>query len=176
LLNPSFRFSKKDWLHFIPGILYILYSLVIVITDKLVLHEYYFLADGTDRDFDEWYQVSGFVSMIFYFIAGISYYNKYKKMVVQVVSYADAVLFRWVRNFLMAFLIMLLVRSLFFVLNIFVDMKYWDVWWYFLSFSILFYYIAITGYANSVTARVSFQFNIFNKKEPLMLNYTSSKG
>jgi AraC-like DNA-binding protein len=176
LLNPSFRFSKKDWLHFVPGILYIIYSLVIVITDKLVLHEYYFLADGTDRDFDTWYQVSGFISMIFYFIASISYYNRYKKMVVQVVSYADTVLFRWVKNFLLAFLIILLVRSVFFALNFFFDMKYWDVWWYFLSFSILFYYIAITGYANSVTARVSFQFNVFNNKTPLLLNYTSSTG
>jgi AraC-like DNA-binding protein len=175
-LNPSFRFGKKDWLHFIPGILYLIYSLVIVVTDKLVLQEYYFLADGTDRDFDTWYQVSGFISMIFYFIAGISYYNRYKKMVVQVVSYADTVLFRWVRNFLLAFLIILVVRSIFFVLNLIVDMRYWDVWWYFLAFSILFYYIAITGYANSVTARVSFQLNIFNTKTPLLLNYTSQTG
>ncbi len=42
LLNPSFKFSKKEWLHLLPGILYILYSLVMVITDKVILKRYYF--------------------------------------------------------------------------------------------------------------------------------------
>ena len=50
LLQVDFKFSKKDWIHFAPGLLYLLYSLVIFITDKLVLEEFYFYADGRDKD------------------------------------------------------------------------------------------------------------------------------
>ena len=176
LLNPSFSFSKKDWLHFFPGILYTFYSCIILITDKLIINEYYFLADGEDRDFDTWYQLSGFISMFIYFITSFIYYNRYRKMVIQVVSFADLVSFRWIKNFLLAFLIILIVRSLFFILGLLFDMEYWDVWWYFLAFSLLFYYIAINGYANSVVARLSFSIDIFNNKKPLLLFYKSANN
>jgi hypothetical protein len=37
LLQPSFKFQRKDWLHFIPAILYAIYSLIVWITDILIL-------------------------------------------------------------------------------------------------------------------------------------------
>lgn len=156
LFNPSFRFGKKDWLHLLPGLLYLLFSAVMVITDKLVLQDYYFLASGADPDFDTWYQLSGFVSMIIYFLLSLRYYQLYRKLMMQVISYADHVLFRWVRNFLVAFLVMLALRLLFFVLGELMDFAYKGFWWYFLFFGISFYYIAITGYANSIETKVPF--------------------
>jgi len=157
LLNPSFRFGKKEWLQLIPGFLYLLFSGVIVITDQWVLGDYYFLASGADPDFDTWYQLSGFISMMVYFILSLRYYLLYRKLMVQVISYADSVLFRWIRNFLLAFLVMLCCRLLFFVLGELFDLAYRGFWWYFLFFGILFYYIAITGYANSIETKVPFR-------------------
>lgn len=157
LLNPSFRFGKKEWLQLVPGLLYVLYSLVMVTTDKLVLGDYYFLASGTDPDFETWYQLTGFVSMLVYFLLSFRYYQLYRKLMVQVISYADSVLFRWIRNFLLAFLVMLAFRLLFFVLGEIFDLAYKGFWWYFLFFGILFYYIAITGYANSIETKVPFR-------------------
>lgn len=157
LFNPSFRFGRKDWLHLLPGILYLLFSAVMFITDKLVLKDYYFLANGADPDFDTWYQLTGFVSMIIYFFLSLRYYQLYRKLMMQVISYADHVLFRWVRNFLVAFLVMLILRLLFFVLGELMDYAYKGFWWYFLFFGISFYYIAITGYANSIETKVPFR-------------------
>jgi AraC-like DNA-binding protein len=157
LFNPSFRFGRKDWLHLLPGLLYLLFNAVMVITDKLVLQDYYFLASGTDPDFDTWYQLSGFASMIIYFLLSLRYYRLYRKLMMQVISYADHVLFRWVRNFLVAFLVMLALRLLFFVLGELMDFAYKGFWWYFLFFGISFYYIAITGYANSIETKVPFR-------------------
>ncbi len=157
LFNPSFRFGRKEGLHLIPGILYLLFSAVMFITDKLVLKKYYFLATGTDPDFDTWYQLTGFVSMIIYFFLSLRYYQLYRKLMMQVISYADQVLFRWVRNFLVAFLVMLILRLLFFVLGELMDFAYRGFWWYFLFFGISFYYIAITGYANSIETKVPFR-------------------
>jgi AraC-like DNA-binding protein len=174
LLNPSFRFGKKQWLHLIPGILYLLFSLVMVATDKVVLKKYFFLANGQDPDFDTWYQLTGFASMLFYFILSIRYYSLYKKLIVQVISYADVVMFRWVRNFLLAFLLILIIRFCFYVSSLFMDTSYFSTWWYFLAFAIIFYYIAITGYANSIETKIAFKPNLVSYRSALLLNYFPS--
>ena len=174
LLNPSFRFWKKEWLHFLPGILYLIFSIVMLITDKLVLKKYLFLANGEDPDFDTWYQVTGFLSMLFYFFLSLRYYNVYKRFIVQAISYANIVMFRWVRNFLLAFLLMLIVRFGFYILDFFIDRSYGDTWWYFLMFAIIFYYIAITGYANSVETKIAFKPHLLSQRPTLLLNYNPS--
>ena len=171
LLNPSFKFSKKEWLHLLPGIVYILYSIIMVVTDKLILKEYYFLADGIDRDFDAWYQYCGFASMLFYFLISMRYYGLFKKLMKQVISYADTVLFKWVRNFLSAFLSIQILQIIFFILskiNPFFG-EYIGSWWYFFIFSIIFYYIAITGYSNSIETKVPFKLNLLKYKPTLLL-------
>jgi AraC-like DNA-binding protein len=165
-------------LHLLPGILYLLYSLVIFVTDKLVLHQYYFLADQADPDFDLWYQAIGFLSMFIYFLLSLRYYNGYKKLMVQVVSYADVVLFKWIKNFLYAFLFMLIIRLLFYIASffpVFQQMRYMGDWWQFFSFALIFYYIAIEGFSNSIETKVPFKFNLLNNKPALLLHYASAE-
>ncbi len=174
LLNPSFRFGKKEWLQLLPGMLYLVFTLVVVVTDKLILKKYFFLANGEDPDFDTWYQLTGFLSMLIYFFVSLRYYNIYKKIIVQAISYANKVMFRWIRNFLLAFLLMLVVRVVFYILDLFVDRSYGDTWWYFLMFAIIFYYIAITGYGNSVEAKIAFRPHLLRYRPTLLLNYDST--
>jgi AraC-like DNA-binding protein len=176
LLNPSFKFKGRHWWHLVPAILYLLFSIIMVVTDKIVLKRYYFLADGVDPDFDKWYQYAGFVSMAGYFIISLRYYNVYRRIIVQIVSYADTVLFRWVKNFLLSFLLMLLAQVLFYILSaLFPKLNgYIGSWWYFLSFALIFYYIAITGYSNAIQTRVSFHIeHLLTYKPALLLHYQS---
>lgn len=177
LLNPHFRFGKKECWHLLPGIGYGLFSLAMLVTDKLVLHQYYFLAGGEDPDFDQWYQIAGFVSMVFYFLLSLRYYNLYRSMIVQVISYAELVMFRWVKNFLLAFLLMLVLRLLFFVAGLFPvfnQLAYTGPWWEYFSFALIFYYIAITGYSNNRVAKVPFKLNLISNKKILLLSSTNS--
>ncbi len=172
LLNPYFKFGKNEWVHLIPGILYLLFSLVMVVTDKIILKKYYFLAGGLDPDFDTWYQLAGFASMFIYFLLSLRYYNLYKKMIVQVISYADVVQFKWVHNFLRAFLIILIVRLLFFIATIipaFEKLSYVGPWWEYFSFAIIFYYIAITGYSNIIKTKVPFKLNLLGYQKSTLL-------
>jgi AraC-like DNA-binding protein len=171
LLNPGFRFGKKEWLHLVPGILYLLFSLVMLVTDKWILDRYYFLADGQDPDFDAWYQLSGLALMMGYLVLSLRYYLLYRKWVVQVISYAELVMFRWIRNFLLAFLLMLLFRFGFYVASFFMDTDYWSTWWYFLLFAIIFYYIAIVGYSNSVETKVTFSPGLLGYRRQMVLEY-----
>lgn len=176
LLNPAFRFGKKEVLHLIPGILYLIYNLAIVVYDKLILGDYYFYQSGMDKDFDSWYQYSGQISMVFYFILSIRYYNLYKKLIVQVASNADAVLFQWIKNYLIAFLLMLLLPFLFDTLAHFFPSQnqYKGSWWFYLAYSLVLYYIAITGYANAVETKIGFKLAGFDKSQIFLLDENKS--
>lgn len=158
LLDKDFKLSKKHYLHFLPAVLYLLYSLVIFVTDKIILEEFYFYADGRDKDLVFWYQLAGLISKLVYLLLSLTYYRIYRKFIVQEVSFADEVLFKWIRHFLLAFAFILLLRVFFFILN-----PEWgefgSKYWYYLCFSILFYFIAITGYSNTVRSAVSFDTN-----------------
>lgn len=176
LLNPSFRLTKKNFLHLIPGILYVLYIVSIWIYDKYIFHGYYFYRDGMDKDFENWYHNTGLISMAIYFIASIRYYNLYRKLIVQVVSYADSVLFKWIKTYLYSFLIMLLLPLVFDGIAIFYPElnSYTGSWWFFLFFSIIMYYIAVTGYANPITTKIPFEISVFDKKPALLLSDSSN--
>lgn len=172
LLNPSFRFGKKEFLHLIPGILYVLYIASIWVYDKLILHEYYFYKNGMDKDFDYWYQKTGLLSMLFYFIITIRYYNRYRKFIFEVTSNAESVLFNWIKTYLYAFLLMLVLPFVFDIVTYFFPemSSYTGSWWFFLFFSMIMYYIAITGYSNAVNTKVAFQMSVFNSSPILLLN------
>lgn len=149
LLNPGFLLTRKEIIHFFPAVIYLFYTLFIFIADVFILNDYYFYADGKDKDLDPWYQIAGFISMFYYFALSLSLYEKYKKRAFEVLSFAEEVQYRWVQRFLITLLIILILRILFFILN-----PEWgefgSKFWYYLCFSILFYYISITGYTHAV--------------------------
>ncbi|BAO75756.1 transcriptional regulator araC family protein [Winogradskyella sp. PG-2] len=148
-LNYNFKISKKDYLHFVPAVLYLIYSLIVFVTDKLILDDYYFYANNRDKDLANWYQVLGLLSMSFYLVLSLRFYFNYKKLVFNKVSYAETVLFQWIRNFMIAFLGILILRVLFFIIN--PDWgQFGRQFWHYITFSFVFYYIAITGYSNVI--------------------------
>lgn len=165
LLNRSWSLSKKDFLHFLPAIFYALYSLIVFITDKLVLDEFYFYANNRDKDLDFWYQMAGLISMLFYLIVSLKHYFNYRNLSLQELSFADAIAFKWVKHFAIAFSLILLLRVLFFIIN-----PEWgnfgSKYWYYFCFSILLLYISITGYSHSIRSTVSLNAKRLVKIEP----------
>lgn len=167
LLNQSFQLKRRDYLHFLPALLYLLYTLIIFIVDKLILDRFYFYADGRDKDLAFWYQMSGLISMLLYLCLSLKKYFLYKNLVFQEVSFAESVLFRWIRNFLIAFSAILLLRVIFFISN-----PEWgqfgSKFWYYMCFSILVYYIALSGYFNTIKVPFDLDVSIlaFKNKVP----------
>ena len=149
LLDEGFKLTRKERIHFVPAILYLLYSFIIFIADFFILDEIYFYSDGQDKDFDLWYQILGFGSMLIYFLLSLQYYNRYKTKIFNELSYANEVVYRWVQHFLIALLMVLLLRILFFIIN-----PEWGQFgrkfWYYLCFSMVFYYISIQGFAQYI--------------------------
>jgi AraC-like DNA-binding protein len=95
----------------------------------------------------------------------------------QVVSYADKLSFKWMNNFLVSFLFILLSQLFFFLLSIVFPWANTFVgsWWFYLSFAVIFYYVAITGYANSIETNIAFKPNLFTNRPTLLLHYNTSE-
>lgn len=162
LLNPSFVFSKKDRYHFIPGTLYILWTIIVAVTDQLILKRYYLMDGQNDPDFDTWYQVIGFFSLMVYLLLSLRYYLNYRAFIDQELSYADNLHFTWVRNFLIACFLYFFATITLDVLRLLgFDIGYQDTWWYYLLFALIFYYIGITGYANSIEQKKKFEVDFY---------------
>lgn len=51
----------------------------------------------------------------------------------------------------------------------FKKLAYTGPWWEYFSFAIVFYYIAITGYSNSIEAKISFKINLLQDKKATLL-------
>lgn len=162
LLNPSFVFSKKDSYHFIPGMLYILWTIVVAVTDQLILKRYFLMDGQNDPDFDTWYQVIGFFSLMVYLLLSLRYYLNYRAFINQELSYADNLHFTWIRNFLIACFLYFFATITLDVLRLLgFDIGYQDTWWYYLLFAFIFYYIGITGYTNSIEQKKKFEVDFY---------------
>ena len=160
LLNPAFKFKRQQILHLIPGVFYIIYIFVMFVYDNFISKTIYFYAEGMDKDFDLWFQISGQISMILYFLLSLKYYNNYRKLIVQITSNADALLFKWIKKYLIAFLIMIISPLFFKIINNYFPQEngYQDSWWFYLFYSIVLYYIAVTGYSNAIEAKIGYKF------------------
>ena len=119
LFQPTIKFRRADWLHFVPAALYLLWCAVVFVTDQVVLRQYYLMDGIQDPDFDDWYILAGLISLLMYLVLCIRYYRRYKQFIVQEASFADSIMFRWVRNFLLAFLIYFLSNLIFHLVTLF---------------------------------------------------------
>lgn len=172
LLNPGNHFRKKEWAHFGPAIFYLLYTAIMFVTDRIILRRPFFYADGHDRDLDNWYRIAGIVSISFYLFLSLRYYSVYKKAAVQILSFADTMLFRWIKRYLLALLVIQVLDILFLCLY-----PAWgsftSKWWYYFVFSVLFYYVAFNGYTNSIQAL--FSFRLLNNGSDALLLFQSKQ-
>lgn len=170
LLNPRFTFNKMDCWHFVPGFAYILWTIIVAVTDLLVMKRYYLMDGQNDPDFDTWYQAIGFISLLIYLILSLRYYLMYRAFIVQELSFADTVQFKWVRNFLIACFLYFFSTIFLDILRLVgVNIGYQDTWWYYLLFAFIFYYIAISGYANSIEQKKTFELDFLRYRMPNLI-------
>lgn len=141
--------SERTWMHFIPAGLYFLYSLLVAVTDLLVLDEYYFYRNGIDKDFEPWYQITGLASMVIYAVLSVRKYSNFRKSIYQTVSFADSLRLHWLKNFLVSLILIIIFRGLFIFL--FPELGDWGIkWWYYLIFGLISYFLSISGLMSSI--------------------------
>ena len=176
LTNVHYRLQWRDWLHFLPGVLYLLWCLVVVVTDKLLVGHYYLMNGETDPDFDTWYNWAWSASLAGYLLLSIRYYRRYVVFSRFELSFADAASFKWLRNFLYAFTVLTLLLITEHLVGLFIEQEYIRSWYYFFAFAIITYYVAISAYAAPPIIKLNFEpALLLTYQEPLRLTQAAAE-
>ncbi|PWS29335.1 AraC family transcriptional regulator [Pedobacter yonginense] len=149
IFNYSFRIKGMDWLHFLPGFMYLMATIGTSLIDILYYKGYHFTNEGEDADFADWYTLLSTFSVLAYLFLAIRYYNQYKRYTAMATSFADQASLKWLRNFLYAFALLSVlpvVRLILANFEFFERMRYFGPWYYYLGFAIVVYYIAINAF------------------------------
>lgn len=149
LTNASYRISRKEWLHFLPGTLYLLWAAIVFVVDKLISKRYYLMNGVSDPDFDTWYSWVWVVSVLIYLLLTLRYYRQYLTFTNLEYSFAESAGFRWLRNFLYVFGLLTLLFLGEHILSLFIELHYIRSWYYFFAFALICYYMAISAYDSS---------------------------
>lgn len=151
LMHDRVTGHERMIFHFMPGILYIVYTIVMYLNDAWISDSFQFYGDGRDRDFDFWHQAAGFLSLVVYAILSLRLYRKYVATIQDTLSYADAIMLRWARNFVVTLLLLLTLRLTFFITN-----PEWNnfgkKFWYYVCFGGIMYYLALRGLIHAIRA------------------------
>lgn len=170
LTNAQYRLTRRDWLHFIPGLLYLLWCGITVVTDKLFIGHYFLMNGETDPDFDAWYGWAWGFSILIYLILAIRYYRQYIVFSGFEFSFADAASFKWLRNFLYSFALLTILLLSEHILSLFIELMYVRSWYYFFAFALITYYMAISAYSAKPIIKLNFEPHLLTAyTQPLQL-------
>ncbi|MEO0473075.1 MAG: helix-turn-helix transcriptional regulator [Bacteroidota bacterium] len=149
LLLSGRRIKAVEHLHFLPACLYLLYSLVMFVWDQWLGDAPFFYADQRDRDLDQWYQLCGGLSMLAYTLLSLRLYLRYSKRIYETISYADEVVYHWIKRFLLSLALILIFRIV-----LFIEQPQWGEFgakfWYYVLFGGLAGYIGLAGYGHAI--------------------------
>ncbi|TWR30945.1 helix-turn-helix transcriptional regulator [Mucilaginibacter pallidiroseus] len=173
LTNVTYKVRKQELLHFLPGLLYLTWCLVVFVTDKLILKRYYLMNGRSDPDFDRWYSYAWLCSVVIYLLITLRYYQNYKQFAGVELSFADVAGFRWLRNFLWVFTALTVLFLFEQILSIFIELQYARNWYYFLAFAIICYYMAISAYNTQLVRDLKLTFDpdaITTQQNPVLVD------
>lgn len=175
LTNNKRRLTRRDWLLFIPAIVFYIYQ---------------FWAFAQSMDFKNWYEKAVHIPYIspFYAVTSIAFntfllflclkhYRKYRIWLNENFSDTEKIKFDWLRNFLYVSTAILVLIALFNLTNNFVfKLSYMQFFWLSFANALAVYYLAIAGYLRSQTIELNFtppetkKIGIETKKNPLSEN------
>ncbi len=147
-LNANFRFSRHDWWYAVPFLIDTSYHLLVfaqgpafVAHWQATVHDPYYIPDITFA-----FSVA---QSLFYLYRAQQMYRNYRSWIKTQFSELETISFRWFRNFLIALTISLVVSLAMTMLDIWLNLSYWQDWWSNLAGVALIYYVSITGYGQA---------------------------
>ena len=177
LTNHQFRIKGKEWFHFLPLAIITTIHVGTFLSDIVIDHwisgtplPYFHGTRGYFAEFGLgiWDTLSFILqnlSLLIYFSYTYSQYRSYRQYINENFSDTHPISFHWLRNFLTAFLLFLVISLVFTVVeNVFgIYLDYKQKWYGNFIWGIIIYYISIGGYGTHPNFLIALQFNPTNK-------------
>ncbi|MDM9632781.1 helix-turn-helix domain-containing protein [Robiginitalea aurantiaca] len=167
--NRSFKLSRKHIWHFVPYLLYVVYELSAFVQGPVAVQ---------NRQESDYNLVMGYVlrfaiwaSYIYYLYKCLVIYRKYRSWSIHQFSNTELINFNWFRDFLYAMIFWLLCREVMNILDAFLNLDFYQDWWWNLALVAVVFYIGLAGISQRQPARIQFE---MDSGEPPGLQGTDS--
>jgi AraC-like DNA-binding protein len=147
-----FRFRKKDYYHFIPVLLYILFKMTVYLYD---MRQPGFddtqngvLMSGPLFDYvNPLVMLFSKLLLLLYLAFSIQHYYQYRQKIQQLYSNTYILELNWLRNFLYLYTFLFLYGLVQALINVAItDLSYIQEWWYYFVSALVIIYVGIKGY------------------------------
>lgn len=143
--DTTFRFRLRDAWHVLPFIIDTAYHVLIWALGPTFVRQW---ENGVHNNgIDDLEFIFGTGQQFLYLYWSFQLYRAYRGWVKTQFSETDTISFRWFRNFLIALTFTLTFGLLITLLDLWLDLNYWQDWWGNLVGVVLIYYVSIQGYA-----------------------------
>ncbi|MCY7356568.1 MAG: helix-turn-helix domain-containing protein [Rudanella sp.] len=143
--DTSFRFRPRDAWHALPFVLDTAYHMLVWAMGQAVVHQWEMQIHNPYLGMPLF--LVSVAQQFLYLYWSLQLYRHYRAWIKTQFSETETISFRWFRNFLIALTITLIFGLMMTLIDLWLDLNYWQDWWGNLVGVILIYYVSITGYA-----------------------------
>lgn len=161
-VNRNFKLQRKHLWHLLPYLIYFLYEISAFLQGPEAVQS---------RQESDYNLVIGYVlriglwaSFIYYLSKCLVIYKRYRAWSIHQFSNTELINFNWFRNFIYAMIFWLLFREVMNVLDAFLDLDFYQDWWWNLALVAVVLYIGLAGYAQRQPARIQFEMDSTNAR------------
>jgi AraC-like DNA-binding protein len=155
LTNAKRKFERKDWLLFVPSIVYLIFRFYLFAQNlefKGWFNENYY-----QPFVNPFVALTEFVWNVAFLYFSIKHYRKYRAWLDENYSDTERIKFDWLRNFLYIFTFIFILGAVFdFTGNFLFRLSYIQYFYFEFILALITYYLAIAGYLRSQTIELNF--------------------
>ncbi|WP_088341701.1 helix-turn-helix domain-containing protein [Robiginitalea sediminis] len=162
--NRSFRLRGKDFWHALPYLVYFLYEITAFVQgpEAVRLKQ----ESGYDLVLSYVFRFALWGSFIFYLGKCLVIYRAYRAWSIHQFSNTELISFNWFRNFIYAMIFWLLFREIMNVLDAFLDLSFYQDWWWNLGLVAVIFYIGLAGISQRQPAMIHFDLDLQQPEPP----------
>lgn len=153
-VNRSFRFKKRDFIHYLPYFIYFTLNMLIFIQGKKMV-DHFFASPTSD-----WLEIAEllflWLSYIYYFYHSLRIYFNYRIWAENRFSNQDAIRFLWLRNFIYLIIAGEIFKLIWLITDYYLVLNFEQDWWWQLFTVSIVLYVGIEGYAQVQPTRLHF--------------------
>jgi AraC-like DNA-binding protein len=146
-LNSKLRISPRDLKNYWLYILYFAYHIIIAVQGKEFAKWWWFEVNNY-YNIDAIFSFCNVVLFFFFINRFFTIYSKYQAWSANYYSNLPPLSISWIRNFLIAYFVFILVDSSLTIMELLIGAQYDKMWWAYLANFILVYYVSIYGLSN----------------------------
>jgi AraC-like DNA-binding protein len=161
-INREFRFKPKDFVYYIPYVIYFIINLFVFSQGKEYVDKW---QSNPNLTWLNWLETITIWALYFYFfILSLRIYKNYRKWAETQFSDTETISFEWIRNFIYLIITGELFKTAWNLADYIIDMPFEKDWWWHLYTVAIICYVGIRGYSQTQPKFLHFVSNNLEEK------------